>query len=701
MNVPNKPTIQAHLREEDVQERILQYMQKVRNEATVTISQAAELFNITEHKLRDWEEYGLLNPLRPGGPKGRRLYTPAELDKLTIIRELIDAGFSTNDIPPDIYTQWQELRVPRALAHLPEHLEFSISALEHSIDQRIAQARASLFWHYFVSQALRLSLMLICEDIPNVLAGLVLPLVPALDVSTIQQVEDIPLVGESLVGWLSQCRSSHALLTPKPSFQYSSDFRLERLQAKQGGVPSIQGEQGIAPQASEDRTLIIIQREAKALTLTSPLVETIQRLLQPLYQDIAQTRACFGPKMCDVLLPATDLYSKAHHEDVILNGLANMVIQLGGQTASGTSRWLFSCIFTPHHMHTKLSLQQRSLVLRAQSDASPYVIGITTHIPQEPFISSCIKALQSGHNISLDDVPMHNEYTKIRQDPEYNIRSSIAIPIGGLDGIAMGVLYVASAERHAFTENDQRTLRLLCRMIKEILETYQLRLQSASNLRTAIDHPGIVDTQFREFLAEDDFIHHTEELLMSVQTRTEIAPHEVVSFLAIDIDNHSNFSHTYGDRVARDLSREVGLRIHSQLRAFKDEAEYRLYHIGADRFYILLHKMPLERARTRAELLKRTLEGSYQMEPYHTPSGQPPQNIQVTIPNLTVRLGVASYPYQKLKEVLLRYPAETAVMEVRKQVIGMLEEELAQGKRRGGNIVMSWDPDLQGFICLP
>jgi DNA-binding transcriptional MerR regulator/GGDEF domain-containing protein len=702
MDVPNKLTIQAHLREEDVQERILQYMQKVRIEATVTISQAAELFNITEHKLRDWEEYGLLNPLRPGGPKGRRLYTPAELDKLTIIRELIDAGFSASDIPPDIYKQWQELRIPRDLANLPEHLEFSISTLEHSIDQRLAQERSNLFWRYFVSQALRLSLMLICEDIPNVPAGLVLPLVPEINMSRIQQVEDIPLVGESLVGWLSQSRSSHTLLTPKPSFQYSSDFRLERLQARQGGVAGVQGEQATASQASEDRTLIIIQREAKALTLTSLLVETIQRLLQPLYEDIAQTRACFGPKMRDVLLHATDLYSKANHEDVILNGLANMVIHLGGPTASGTSRWLFSCIFTHHHMHTKLPLQQRSLVLRAQSDASPYVIGVTTHVPQEPFISSCIKAFQSGHTISLDDVPMRNEYMKIHQDPEYNTRSSIAIPIEGHDGIAIGVLYIASEERHAFTENDQRILRLLSCMTKEVLEIHQIRLQSASNLSTAIDHPGIVDTQFRDFLAEDDFIQHIEELLTSVQTRTEISPHEVVSFLAIDIDNHSNFSYTYGSRVARNLTREVGLRVHSQLRAFKDEAEYRLYHVGADRFYILLHKMPLDRARTRAELLKQTLGGSYQMERYHTHTGPLPQNIHsVTIPNLTVRLGVASYPYQKLKEVLLRYPSETAVTEVRKQVIGMLEEELAQGKRRGGNIVMSWDPTLQGFIYLP
>ena len=705
MDVRSKPTIQAHLRKEDVQERILQYTQKGRNEATVTISQAAELFSITENKLRDWEEYGLLNPLSPSGPKGRRLYTPAELDKLAIIRELIDAGFSASDIPPDISKQWHELRMSREIANLPEHLDFSIPTLEHSINQRISQARSSLFWRYFVSRALRLSLMLICEDIPDVLAGLVLPLVPEIDVSTILHVEDIPLVGESLVGWLSQCRSSYTFLTPKPSFQYSSDFRLERLQAGRGTVSGTQGAQGSLPQVSEDRTLIIIQREAKALTLTSPLVETIQRLLQPLYHDVALTRACFGPGMGDVLSPATNLESKAHSEDVILNGLANMVIQLGGQTPTGTSRWHFCCIFTPNHTHIRLSLRQRSLVLRAQSDASPYAIGITTHIPQEPFISSCIKAFQSGHNIYFYDIPIRDEYTKIRPNPEATIRSSISIPIEGNDGIAMGVLYVASEQKRAFPESDQRVLHMLGRMIKEVLETYQVRLQSACNLRTLIDRPSIVDTQFRDFLAEDDFIYDLEELLLTVQTRTEFSPNEVVSFLAIDIDNHSNFANIYGDRVARDLSLAVGLRVHSQLRAFKDEAGYRLYHVGADRFSILLHKMPLDQARTKAELLKRALEGSYQVEPYHTQSSQLLQNgyalNMVPISNLTVRLGVASYPYQKLKEVLLRYPSETAVMEVRKQIIGTLEEELAQGRRRGGNIVMSWDPTLQGFICFP
>ena len=110
MDVRSKQSIQEYLQKEEVQERILGNIHKGRDEATVTISRAAELFGITENKLRDWEEYGILNPLRPGGPKGRRLYTPTELDKLAIIRELINSGYAVSDIPPDIYKLWRTTR---------------------------------------------------------------------------------------------------------------------------------------------------------------------------------------------------------------------------------------------------------------------------------------------------------------------------------------------------------------------------------------------------------------------------------------------------------------------------------------------------------------------------------------------------------------------------------------------------------------
>ena len=39
-------------------------MERVHEEATVTIGRAAELFGFSENQLRDWENRGFLNPRR-------------------------------------------------------------------------------------------------------------------------------------------------------------------------------------------------------------------------------------------------------------------------------------------------------------------------------------------------------------------------------------------------------------------------------------------------------------------------------------------------------------------------------------------------------------------------------------------------------------------------------------------------------------
>src|SRR5437588_9637730 len=81
-----------YLQREEVRERIQKTLQRSRTDITVTISQAAKLLNISENQLRDWEKRGLIRPIRT--PGGHRTYTPQELDRLTIIRELLDAGFT-------------------------------------------------------------------------------------------------------------------------------------------------------------------------------------------------------------------------------------------------------------------------------------------------------------------------------------------------------------------------------------------------------------------------------------------------------------------------------------------------------------------------------------------------------------------------------------------------------------------------------
>lgn len=688
MDVRSKISIREHLQKEDVQERILQYIQKGRDEATVTISRAADLFRITENKLRDWEEYGFLNPLRPGGPKGRRLYTPAELDKLAIIRELIDAGYAASDIPADIDKLWHLSR-PLRDSNDQDAAASPGKANDLTINQRIIEGRSRLFWRYYITQATRLSLMLICEDLPHTTAGLLLPLQTEIDSTQIQQIEDLPRLGETLVSWLSQSRSSHTLFTSKPSFQYSSDFRIEHLRTIKAGIP--------LEDNAIDQTLIVIQREARPLNLTASIVETIHRLLAPIYADRKYLRDCFGWGFHDMLWPATDLVDGAgNYEDVILNGLCDTIIYLGGKTEEQQPRWDFCNIFISNYQSSMLSVQQRSLIVCAQSEQAPTTIGVTTHIPQEPFISSCIKAFQSGHSIYLPDMKDSNQ---AQQPGENRQRSSIAIPIETDDGTSIGVLHVSSSHIRAFDESDLCVLRVIGRMIRETLETYLIRQKTASKLRDMLTNPGVVDTHFQEFRAEDNFITNVEQILSEVQEREHFQTNEVISFIAIDIDNQSSIAHKYGDRLARDLSRAVGLRIHSQLRAFKDATEYNLYHIGADRYYIQLNQTTLEQARNKAELLKQTLEGTYSIDPRWLSTGQPTSTENmVTITNTTVRLGVSSYPYQKLKEILSRYTAEHSITEVRMLITGFLEEELAFGRQKGGNIVISWDPTTQNFV---
>jgi len=61
---------------------------------------------------------------------------------------------------------------------------------------------------------------------------------------------------------------------------------------------------------------------------------------------------------------------------------------------------------------------------------------------------------------------------------------------------------------------------------------------------------------------------------------------------------------------------------------------------------------------------------------------------------VTVRSGVNSYKYRKLKEVLGRYTAETAIAETRALIMQNFDLSLEIGQREGGNCIVTWDPDI-------
>ncbi len=680
MNEPNVERIRKYLENKEVQERIQRRMLDARAKATVTISRAASLFSFTESQLREWEKRGLLKTDRPALSQdsktstGHRQYAPEELDKLALIRDLMNEGYAFGEIPPNIDEIWKQILDEQ------QSQTWRIQETEHiPIDRRVEYTDQEVFWRYFVSQVLRLSLLLICEDVPGTIAGLVLPLQKKASAEVVTDPGELDKLGLSLIGWLGPNQTFYAFLDTSPSFEFPSDFRIEPLRAVR------EGKTYYAP-------ILIVQRRTWLPPLSDAVRETIQRLLGLVYEQVEQWRSSFDYGMRDWTYQVTDFKSGPTVTDAMLNGLTDVVIALGGKTPGGRDRWHFCNLFLPRD--TSLPLQQRMLMVQAHSKHAPVEVSTMSLSVTRPGLT--FRAYQTGHIIYRPRaMPPDLAYREL----EESTRSAIALPVAGEDGLAVASLYIASDELEAFSQGDQRALRLITRMIEDLLATYQTRRQITGRLADVITNPGLVDVSFRDFLSENDFINDLEDLLAGIhaQKLTEQQAEEVVSFIAIDIDNQGSLATKYGDHVARNLSREVGSRILGQLRIFSPELR-RLYHVSADRYYLFLKGEILDGARNRAETLRLTLAGEYRINARQALLGRlVPRERLFELPDVTVRLGVLSYEYRKLKEVLGRYPAETAVAEVRALLMQNNELSLEMGQREGGNVVISWDPVIRGY----
>ena len=680
-------SIREHLQSKEAQIRILKNIERGRSEATVTIGRAASLFKFTENQLRDWEARGLVSPNKSAG--GQRLYPLTELDRLAIIRELLDAKFSPGDIPENVDTIWHaispiETRSVSAQKAVTDRLE------EQPIDQRVEQAERDNFWRYFVSQVMRLSLLLISEDIPDTIVGMILPL-RKLEINEITSAANVAQAGSSLVGWLPLNRAFYSFFDTAPSFEFPSDFRIEQFR-----VPGVE--------ASPLTPLIVVQRKTRPLFLSTRLVQSVQRLLTVLHHHINDWQSCFGLGMRDYVYQVADFTRGTEVTDQTLNYLMNMIVDLGGKTADNVDRWRFCGLLLPQD--GTLPIQQHNLVVRAQSRYTP--IRWNNVVLDKNYPGLSFRAYQSGHAIYRPDIDS-NDYILANREFEETTRSAIAIPVAGEYGMAVAVLYVASDEVEAFSEADQRALRLMTRMIEELLSTYRSRQQVLGKLADLLNNPGLVDISFREFLAEDDFINELEEFLETIEARTDIEPqrrpepdsydwlttNEAASFIAIDIDNQGSLATKYGDQVARNLSREVGMRIRRQLSLLSNPDYRKLYHVNADTYYIKLVGMSLKDARNLAETLLNLLRGAYLIDARRVVMGRPlKREDMLELPNVTVRLGVSSYPFAKLKELLIRYAEEGPVETTRTRILDNIDINLKRGQEEGGDVIISWDHDL-------
>ena len=324
MNVQDSREITEHLQKKDVQARIQKLMQEARSKATVTISRAANLFNFSESQLREWEKRGLLKTdrslLSQDGKTstGHRQFSPDELDKLALIRELMDQGYTISEIPHNIDVIWKQIFLTEQqyqASSTASHEIKQVHEVEHiPIDKRVGRTNEEVFWRYFVSQVLRLSLMLLCEDMLDTKAGLIIPLQKKEALKKNYLPGDQPEVGPSLVGWLDKNCSFYSFLDAAPSFQFPSDYRIQLLP--------------IGGDKRQDNVLIVLQREARTLSPSVFLVETIRRLLELLYQHVEQWQSCFDFGMRDWEYQVTD-FTNPNAADEVLNSLADIIVELG------------------------------------------------------------------------------------------------------------------------------------------------------------------------------------------------------------------------------------------------------------------------------------------------------------------------------------------------------------------------------------
>ncbi len=74
-------------------------------------------------------------------------------------------------------------------------------------------------------------------------------------------------------------------------------------------------------------------------------------------------------------------------------------------------------------------------------------------------------------------------------DLEQPLGSCIAVPIGGEEAKPLGVMYLASSQQDAFDEDDQRVLRMIARVVQELLLTFQTRKKVGDQLKLIMEKP--------------------------------------------------------------------------------------------------------------------------------------------------------------------------------------------------------------------
>jgi hypothetical protein len=183
----------------------------------------------------------------------------------------------------------------------------------------------------------------------------------------------------------------------------------------------------------------------------------------------------------------------------------------------------------------------------------------------------------------------------------------------------------------------------------------------SSKLSAVMKNPVNTDTLFDNFLSEDQLVRDIDSLLADLQeqiARQLGGNRQEVSFIAVELSDQSDHDTKYDYLLLRNVYLHIGELIDKHFRSLFSLPGYtQPYHIYGSRYYIFLPNVSLEEVRKQAKGLKKALDGTYTFNSLAVSIGEtiplaPAQELSGVVTNI----GVSSYLYTKLEDILQRYP---------------------------------------------
>jgi DNA-binding transcriptional MerR regulator/GGDEF domain-containing protein len=749
---PFKPNLLELLGQADVVQQLREAFVTIQASLTTTISEASDLTKLSESQLRYAEKQGLLSPNRAllddngeAQRAGQRRYSADDLLRARLIGFLIDYGISLSDIG--------------------EFMAHNSMVIQDILDTKSLRLRPVLdgadevaFRRFFIPRVLYYSLMLLFERDAIDDAGIVFPIratraeLDAFDPAPINTVDDLGRLGHVFVAWRARGRPLATFVTVGNPFD---DQKLQVrafddvVSASAAATPRclspqhaylIYGAEAQAELEQAERLLGLRQERAHvsdpSRRTANPRVVAgrLMRYVQWLNCSPSVVASRSESALSDVLFFNSPEMVNPTLGDALLNRLANAIVELGGsmrefgddtRTSNQRSvdpcderRWRFSCILMPREPADTFKRQE--LVVRAQSREAPHRVGVTTTSPQANG-GLTFRAYSSGRIAYRPSVTRLDPAVSYVAEEE-PIGSAIAAPAVDGNGLERSqppaIIYVASREEGKFQDDDFLLIRVIGRLVGEIVQTYSSRSHLPSALTDTLTDPEMVDGYFAGFLSELSFVTDLERVFQRLADKPADKPERdrpdpqeapeprkkedrfyqnvrSVSLFGVDIDDYSAIQRVQGDLVARQLTREIGKRLGQRLNSglVNGVQTARLYRIWADRFYLLVRDEDAPTSIARAEQIRKDIAREYlvQLERDAASDKRPPVPVHV-------RMVGATFGQDELKALWQGSERNATICAA--QLSRILEDGLkrASGELNSEDRSVWWDANHNTFL---